>query len=476
MEVDARFLAQPVALAIGQQAEAWSHPFLPEMKIARSATIGVPNRSVPSPGDAEDVLTSLGIVGAEGRRAEPGLGVRRECLPRNLALGYATLGRDLLDQRGRERLADRCAPGVGGDDLDRERFAVEVDVAGGAQADLEAPDRQPDRRHLGQVILRQPGGEAKRLLLGEPLGRELDVILAGGVGLPAQGAAVGEADLDRPRCQRCTVLIARDHVRLDRLAAVDHALLDVEDQIDRLEVVGLHLEAARENALARLRDRDAIGAQRRGGIERQRLVERAEVRQGHGPGDDQPAATVGDLEPVDRPGHVGILALLDLAYHAADRDLLTRPIGWPVGVDVRARAQALGDLVRYRQMRARDIRTVEDQVAQVVIQVARGIPVPDQDAVRAGGRLEHDLAAIGDEDPRAGAAATGLHVLGEDEDLLARRLDDGVDVAADHQRGGLERLLVGDLHHEDARKLQLLQVIRCLDRLVPGITGHRGGP
>ena len=190
------------------------------------------------------------------------------------------------------------------------------------------------------------------------------MILAGGVGLPVQRAAVGEADLDRPRRQRCAVLIARDHVRLDRLAAIDHALLDVEAQVDRLELVGLDLETARENALARLGDRDAIRAQRRGGVERQRLVERAEVREGHGAGDDQPAAAIGDLEAVDRLRDVGILAFPDLAHHAADRDLLTRTIGRPVGVDVRARTQSLGDLIGHGQMRARDIRAVQDQVAQ----------------------------------------------------------------------------------------------------------------
>ena len=198
------------------------------------------------------------------------------------------------------------------------------------------------------------------------------MILARGVGLPVEGAAVGEADLDRPRCQRCAVLIARDHVGLDRLAAVDHALLDVEAQVDRLELVGLDVETPREDALARLGDRDAIRAQRRGGVERQRLVERAELREGDGTGDDQPAAAVGDLEAVDRLRHVGILAFADLAHHAADRDLLTRPVGRPVGVDVGARTQALGDLVRDGQVRARDIRAVEDQVAQLAIQLAGG--------------------------------------------------------------------------------------------------------
>ena len=91
-------------------------------------------------------------------------------------------------------------------------------------------------------------------------------------------------------------------------------------------------------------------------VERERFVERAEVRERDRPGDDQPAAAVGDLEAVDRLRDVGVLAARDLADHAADRDLLAGPIGRPVGVDIGARGQALRDLVGHAQARAGDVR------------------------------------------------------------------------------------------------------------------------
>ena len=65
--------------------------------------------------------------------------------------------------------------------------------------------------------------------------------------------------------------------------------------------------------------------------------------------------------------------------------------------------------------------------------------------------LEDHARAVGDQDAGPLAAQAGLHVLGEDEHLLARDLDDGVEVAADDQRRRLEVLLVGHLHHVDAR-------------------------
>ena len=105
-----------------------------------------------------------------------------------------------------------------------------------------------------------------------------------------------------------------------------------------------------------------------------------------------------------------------------------------------------------------------------------GLPVAEQDAVGAGLGLEHDLAAVGDQHPRAGPALARLHVLGEDQDLVARRLDDRVEIAAEHQRRRLERLLVGDLDDVDARQLELLELVGRLDRLVPGVAGDRDRP
>src|SRR5205085_11668570 len=135
----AGLLADLEALAVGQEAQL-GLVFLPGDE---DRPVGDDRRAESiGPGDAEDVLTSLGIVDAEGERSPPGLGIGREGLARDVALGDPALGLDLLDQGGRERLADRVTLSVGGDDLERERLAVEVDVAGGAEANPEAADRE----------------------------------------------------------------------------------------------------------------------------------------------------------------------------------------------------------------------------------------------------------------------------------------------------------------------------------------------
>ena len=99
-----------------------------------------------------------------------------------------------------------------------------------------------------------------------------------------------------------------------------------------------------------------------------------------------------------------------------------------------------------------------------------------QHPVGPGLGLEHDLAAIGYQDLRPGSPLAGLHVLGEDEYLVAGRLDDRVEVAGDDQGRGLEVLGIGDLHHVNPGLLELLQLITRLDRLVLCVTLDIHGP
>ena len=84
------------------------------------------------------------------------------------------------------------------------------------------------------------------------------MILAGGVGRAVEDAAVGKIDLDRPARDGRSILVARDQIGLDRLAAIKHGLLQVEGQVDRLELIRLDLETAGEVALSRLIDPDPI--------------------------------------------------------------------------------------------------------------------------------------------------------------------------------------------------------------------------
>ena len=146
----------------------------------------------------------------------------------------------------------------------------------------------------------------------------------------------------------CAVLILGDQRGLDRLAAIEHCLLQVERKRDRLELIRVDLEAAGEVALAGLKDPDAVSAGRCGAIERELFMERAEIRERDGMRGDQPAAAVGHFEAIDRLGHVGVLAAGDFADHAADRDLVAGAIGGAIRVDISARGQPLGDLRRAR--------------------------------------------------------------------------------------------------------------------------------
>ena len=80
------------------------------------------------------------------------------------------------------------------------------------------------------------------------------------VGRAVQDPAVGKLDIDRPPRDRRSVLILGDQRRLDRLAAIEHRLLQVERKRDRLELIRVDLEGAREVALAGLEDPDAVSA------------------------------------------------------------------------------------------------------------------------------------------------------------------------------------------------------------------------
>ena len=73
--------------------------------------------------------------------------------------------------------------------------------------------------------------------------------LARRVGRAVDDAPVGQGDLDRPAGDRRAVLVFRDEVGLDRLAAVEDRLLQVEAQVDRLELVRLDLERPAKSLL-----------------------------------------------------------------------------------------------------------------------------------------------------------------------------------------------------------------------------------
>ena len=122
-----------------------------------------------------------------------------------------------------------------------------------------------------------------------------------------------------------------------------------------------------------------------------------------------------------------------------------------IGVDISARCQALGDAIGHAQPAAGDVRAVHEQVGEPAVAGARRVPVAQQHAVGSGRGVQHDLTAFRDQHPRAGSALAGFHVLGEDQKLVARGLDDRVQIAAQNERRRLQRLFIRDLDDVDAR-------------------------
>ena len=181
----------------------------------------------------------------------PGLGVGRQLLALDLALGdRARLTSTSLTSAAESDWPTGSPWASARVDLKRERLAVEVDVARRAQADAEPPDRQHDRRRGGHVVLRQLGGQLERLLLGEALGGKLELELARPASVvPWRMRPSGRlTSIGRPATGAPYWYFATS-VGLDRLAAVEDRLLQVEGQVDRLELVRVDLELPEKSLL-----------------------------------------------------------------------------------------------------------------------------------------------------------------------------------------------------------------------------------
>ena len=143
--------------------------------------------------------------------------------------------------------------------------------------------------------------------------------------------------------QRDSALQHGDQRAFDLLAAMIDGLSQFEAQVGLFELIRLDLERAGELAAAGLLDDDAIRADRRGGIKRDRLVERAELVELHRSFEEIPAAHVGDRHRVrfDRVDRVA--TAFHFADDAAELDFLAGSIRGSIGVKIGARAQALRD-------------------------------------------------------------------------------------------------------------------------------------
>ena len=120
---------------------------------------------------------------------------------RDLALGDPPGLLDPLQDRDAQLLAGRLALGVERRGLERERLAVEVDVARRVAGRSGSRGRPASRRPRRPTLsCGSCADEPQRLLLGEPLGRELDVELARRVGraVERRGRRAAARTIGRP--------------------------------------------------------------------------------------------------------------------------------------------------------------------------------------------------------------------------------------------------------------------------------------
>ena len=155
---------------------------------------------------------------------------------------------------------------------------------------------------------------------------------------------------------------------------------------------------------------------------------------------------------------------------------MARPVGGPVGVEVSPGREPLRDAVRQAQGRARGVGAVEGEERELRLRVAGPGPVAEQEPFGVGLAFEDRLLAVREQDPGPFAAPARLHVLDEDQRLLAGGLDHRLQVAPEDHRRGLEVRFVGHLHRPESRAFELRQRVVSLDELVPGEPRDGLGP
>src|SRR5262249_17750010 len=115
-----------------------------------------------------------------------------------------------------------------------------------------------------------------------------------------------------------------------------------------------------------------------------------------------------------------------------------------------------------------------EEISKPAIGRALGVPVAQEHAVSASRGVKNDLTSFSDQHACARASLARFHVLGKDQELVARGLDDRVEIAAQNERGGLKRLFVGDLDDINAREGELLELELRVGRFVPSVARDGG--
>ena len=428
--------------------------------------------------------------------------------------------------------ADRLALGIVGLEGDLKGLAGHVDRADRAHVDGEPLGGQHEVHGGLQVSLREHHHQRQDLGFVEVAGGELELDLALVVGPRGVQSLVGQLVADLAAGQRGPGVEGGPDRPLDLFATVEDRPGRVDHQVDRLQLVLVDLEAALVAAARQVPDQDAIFALRAGRRKDEMRVEGAEGAEHNLFLPHQPAAAVEDLERVllacldevgitfgllsgDRTGprrhHVvarkGSRGLGRRGRRSTERvgrgranggqlrdrrpwtaggrqpghvaeaaphvDQLAGPIGGTIGVDVALVGEPLGDADPFQADHVRGHVPLGNRKHSNVARFGQLLVCLLEHAVVAGRALGKNLLPVGDQQPRLGPGLAGEHVLGKDEDLVAGTLDDHVQVAPDHQRGGLERLAADrNRHHPRLGVAGKRHFQRTLQFLVLGVVGH----
>ena len=436
------------ALGVGQEAQ------LDRVVVPRHLEGGARQHGVPEAVDplrAQHVLAPFQEGQGGVRSAVLLVGGELALLHGNLAQGAPGAGlvaQDLQGHLPRQTLAG------GGLRLELHLDRVPGDhhrVARG-QARAVAVGREPDRPLTAHSLLGQGGGEEQGLLVQEVPRPEAQLHASLGVGALLHHATVGEQALQGAAHHRLAVVVGRpgDHHHL--LAAVVDLALRLQRDLHLAQLVLRHLEAPRHVGQVGSGELDGVVAERRLGGQVELAVHRAELGEGQLLAVQRAAVGIAHQGVHPRAGGEVVGALLHRAHDRAPAHPVAGAVGAAVGRDVPPGGETLGDRKAGEAHAVGGVVPVAHrQHAELgpfrqLLEAAAGDPVLAGLELQEQGRLL--WARQGEQHAHVLCGNAPRDVLGEDQHLAPRALQDHVDVAADHQ-GGRPQLVRGDRHRPD---------------------------
>ena len=329
---------------------------------------------------------------------------------------------------------------------------------GQLQLEAERARREQGRGAARDSLAGESRAEGQALVLGEVTSRDRHRGPTLGVGARDGLTTVGQRPDQLGVREGRAVVPARGRGRLHLLAAVGHGAIDLHGELDLGKLVLGHLEGLLEGEAVGRRGAEAPAP--RGSL----LGELEGAAHGPEAGERsaepaQPAARgVEDLDADLLPLLEGVRAAAHVARDPPPAHRLAGTVRRAVGPDRPASLQPLrepeapeGQAVRRYVLRA-GREEAHPVGAPELVEREAGRPVGARDELPEERAASLALAREGHQGSGASGGRAGAHVLGVDEDLAARALEDHLEIAAHDERGrpGLAGL---DDHGPHARAL-----------------------